>query len=345
MKNYSSSRQLAKALLLPIVALQLAWSAPAIADKTAQYSQPDIRYVDRSKGERNRAVPVSQADHYSTNHTERQAGSPMLWRIEHPDTNNGIRSSYIYGTIHIDDEKVMAIPDSVVRRLTAADTLMLELELNAGGSVNILRKMLFTDGRNLKQVIGEAEFNEVALALTESGNQLPGDILSVLKPWAAMLLLIRPENNSGTFLDKKLANIARTSGIRIEGLETIDEQLSIFDDLTLTDQVNLLRSTMSTLTEKNQAYRELLAAYLSGDLEKLVQVSTDQEPKDRKLAELIKTRLIYDRNQKMFDRLQQRLQAGNTFIAIGTLHLPGELGLLEKLRLAGYRLTRVGLHE
>ncbi|NOY17212.1 MAG: TraB/GumN family protein [Gammaproteobacteria bacterium] len=345
MKNYFPSQQLTKSLLLPIVALQLAWSAPAIAYKTAQYSQPDIRYIDRSKGERNRPFSVSRPAQHSNPLAEQQAGSPMLWRIEQPGTNNGILSSYIFGTIHIDNEKVMAIPDNVVRRLAAANTLMLELELNASGSVNILRKMLFTDGRNLEQVIGETEFKAVTLALSQSGNQLPGDILSVLKPWAAMLLLIRPENKSGTFLDKKLADIARNSGIRIEGLETIDEQLSVFDDLLLTDQVNLLRSTMSTLPEKNQAYRDLLDAYLSGNLEKLIQVSTDQEPKDKKLARLIKTRLIYDRNQKMFDRMQQRLQAGNTFVAIGALHLPGELGLLNKLKQAGYRLSRIGRNE
>ncbi len=342
MKISFSSRLLAKTLLLPVVALQLAWSFPAIAYKTAQYSQSDIHYIDRSKGERNRTFLVSQPDHDSDYLASQQAGSPMLWRIEYPDTNSDIRSSYIFGTIHIDDAKVMAIPDSVLRRLAASDTLMLELELNASGSVNILRKMLFTDGRNLKQVIGETEFQKVTLALAESGNQLPGDILSVLKPWAAMLLLIRPENNSGTFLDKKLADSARNTGIRIEGLETIDEQLSVFDDLLLADQVNLLRSTMNTLTEKDQAYSDLLDAYLSGDLEELIRVSATQEPEDKKLAELIKTRLIYDRNQKMFDRLQGRLQAGNTFIAIGALHLPGELGLLNKLSQAGYRLVRIG---
>ncbi len=345
MKISFTSRQLTKALLLPIVVLQLVCSAPAIAYKTAQYTQPETHYIDRSKGERNRARPVSQPDYYTNKHIGLQAGSPMLWRIEHPDSGSGVLSSYIFGTIHIDDEKVMAIPDSVLRRLAAADTLMLELELNDGGSVNILRKMLFTDGRSLEQVIGETEFKEVTLALAESGNHLPGDILSVLKPWAAMLLLIRPENKSGTFLDKKLANIARNAGIRIEGLETIDEQLSIFDDLMLNDQVNLLRSTMSTLSEKNQAYRDLLDAYSSGDLEKLIQVSAAQEPEDKKLAKLIKTRLIYDRNQKMFDRLQYRLQTGNAFIAVGTLHLPGELGLLNKLRQAGYRLVRIGLGD
>jgi uncharacterized protein YbaP (TraB family) len=345
MKISFSYQQLAKTLLLPIMAAQLAWSTPAIAYKTAQYSQPDIRYIDRSKGEWNRPVPVSRPLHRSTKQSDQQTANPMLWRIEHPDANSGILSSYIFGTIHLDDEKVMDIPDSVIRRLASANTLMLELELNASGSVNILRKMLFTDGRNLKQVIGEEEFKEVSTALAESGNQLPDDILSVLKPWAAMLLLIRPENKSGTFLDKKLADIARNVRINIEGLETIDEQLSVFDDLVITDQVKLLRSTMSTLEEKNQAYKDLLDAYLSGDLEKLVQVSIEQEPKDKKLAELIKTRLIYDRNTIMYDRLQQRLQMGSAFIAVGALHLPGELGLLEKLRQSGYRLSRVGVNE
>ncbi|MEA1889785.1 MAG: TraB/GumN family protein [Pseudomonadota bacterium] len=342
MKISFPSQLLAKALLLPIMSLLLVCSAPVIAYNTAQYTQPETHYIDRSKGERNRARPVSQPDYFTNKQIGLQAGSPMLWRIEYPDSSRGILSSYILGTIHIDDEKVMAIPDNVLRRLNSADTLILELELNDGGSVNLLRKMLFTDGKNLKQVIGEEEFNKVTLALAESGNNLPGDILSVLKPWAAMLLLIRPENDSGTFLDKKLANIASDAGIRIEGLETIDEQLSIFDDLMLTDQVNLLRSTMSTLSEKKQAYRDLLDAYLNGNIEELAQVSAAQEPEDKKLADLIKTRLIYDRNQKMFDRLQYRLQAGNTFIAVGALHLPGELGLLNKLRQTGYRLVRIG---
>ena len=43
----------------------------------------------------------------------------------------------------------------------------------------------------------------------------------------------------------------------------------------------------------------------------------------------------------MFNRMQNYLQAGNTFVAVGALHLPGELGLLNKLRMAGYTVTRV----
>jgi uncharacterized protein YbaP (TraB family) len=249
---------------------------------------------------------------------------------------------------------------------------MLELELNDGGSVDMLRKMLFTDGRNLTQVIGEQSFKDVSEALIESGNRLPIDVLTLLKPWAAMLLLIRPENKSGTFLDKKIAQLARNAGVTVQGLETVNEQLSVFDDIEIDDQVSLLHSAMDTLDneqlsvfddieiddqvsllhsamdtldEKDQAYQQMLDAYLSGDLAELVKVSNSQLPKDQQLANMINTKLITERNQLMFDRMQNHLLTGNTFIAIGALHLAGEQGLLEKLRTAGYRLTRLGLYE
>jgi uncharacterized protein YbaP (TraB family) len=319
--------------------INLACTIPALAYQTSNKTQSEIRYVDRSKGERNKAFPVHLAD--STPIAEEQTGSALLWRIEHPDIYNGIRSSYIYGTIHLDDTRVMDIPDSVLKRLGVADTLMLELELNANGSIDLLRKMLFTDGRKLTQIIGEATYNEVKKALVESGNHLPGDVMTVLKPWAAMLLLIRPENKSGTFLDKKLADLARKSGIRVQGLETFNEQLSVFDDIAIDDQVSLLHSTIDSLEEKDLAYQQMLNAYLSGDLEKLVAIANSQQPGDKRLAKLINTKLIYERNQRMFNRMQNHLQAGNTFVAVGALHLPGEMGLLNKLRMAGYTVTRI----
>ena len=344
MKNSFSTPQPVKILLF--FALSLLLAAPAIATQAVYSAQAETRYIDRSKGERNKAYPVRE---YKTADSQTQSGNtdgPLLWRIEHPNTVAGdIRSSYIFGTIHIDDKRVMAIPGSITRRLSSVDTLMLELELNANGSVDILRKMLFTDGRSLPQVIGEEPFNRVTEALLDTGNQLSIEVLSVLKPWAAMLLLIRPVNNSGTFLDKKLATLARNAKVRVQGLETVDEQLSVFDDIPIADQIGLLNSALESLAEKDQAYQQLIDAYLSGNLENLVQVSASQQPKDDRLARLIRQKLISERNQKMFERMQMRLQAGNTFIAVGALHLPGEQGLLQQLQQAGYRLTRIAETE
>ena len=330
---------------LIIIALFLTVFAPVSANETGWSPQAEIRYIDRSKGEVNRAYPVSQPPASSQFTQRQQSDGLLLWRIEHIDRNSSARSNYIFGTIHIDDARVMSLPDSILQRLLVADTLMLELELSPNGSVDVLRKMLFTDGRNLTQVIGESAFNEVNQALINTGNDIPDDILTFLKPWAAMLLLIKPENNTGTFLDKQLADMARNSGIKVQGLETVNEQLSVFDEIAIEDQISLLYSAMSTLTDKDISYRKLLDAYLSGDMEEIVSIANSQQPKDKRLASLLNDKLIISRNQKMFDRMQEQLQAGNTFIAVGALHLPGEQGLLNKLSQAGYRLIRIDRNE
>ena len=51
--------------------------------------------------------------------------------------------------------------------------------------------------------------------------------------------------------------------------------------------------------------------------------------------------LLVERNLRMVGRMQPLLAAGNTFVAVGALHLYGEQGILNLLRRAGYRVSRI----
>ena len=51
--------------------------------------------------------------------------------------------------------------------------------------------------------------------------------------------------------------------------------------------------------------------------------------------------LLDRRNLRMADRMEERLQEGGAFVAVGALHLPGEKGILSLLNSKGYRLTRL----
>ncbi|HBE93320.1 MAG TPA: hypothetical protein DDW55_12685 [Gammaproteobacteria bacterium] len=272
----------------------------------------------------------------STNNEAPRTGRPLIWKIDSP----GTASNYIMGTIHLDDERIMDLSDTVLTRLRSADRLMLELDLDQRTSLDIMRKMIFTDGRTLQQVIGEDLFSDLSEHIRHQSG-LPSSMLSVLKPWAAMVILLRPDNDSGTFLDKQLSKIARNDSIPVIGLETVDEQLSAFDRIALDDQALLLRSTIDELDDKDSVYRQLLDAYIEGDLDRIVQVSAESEPKDERLAALFKESLILRRNKHMYQRMLPSLQQGNTFVAIGALHLPGEQGLLAMLKRQGYTLTRL----
>lgn len=331
-----------------------------------------IRYVDKRNGESNRPqhldridIPTSDSSHtiiqpgykpylseiqntapdrsssrittINTGHSDYSRRSrPLLWKIDAP----GGSSNYIMGTIHLDDERILDLPDTVLSRLRSADRLMLELKLDQRTSLDIMRRMVFTDGRTLPQVIGDDLYSDVSERITLQGS-LPANMLSVLKPWAAMVILLRPDNNSGTFLDKHLGQIARGDGIPVLGLETVDEQLSAFDSITLDDQALLLESTLKDIDDKDTVYRQLLDAYIEGDMDAIVAISDASQPEDKRLSELFEENLIKRRNRDMFERMQPQLQLGNTFVAVGALHLPGEHGLLAMLRQQGYSLTRL----
>ena len=359
-----------------LMSLPVLLTNPANELHAADLSYPpagsSLRYVDKRNGENNRPIHIDRLDirPQETPHTiiqpgykpyrsteattaavqhaprvevfsERSSnaapnGRPLLWKIDAP----GSASNYIMGTIHLDDERILELPDTVLSRLRSADQLMLELKLDQRTSLDIMRRMIFTDGRTLSQVIGEDLYTDVSEHLSAS-NGIPVNMLSVLKPWAAMVILLRPENSSGTFLDKHLGQIARNDGIPVLGLETVDEQLAAFDDIALDDQALLLQSTIDDIGEKEIVYRQLLDAYIAGDMESIVAISNATQPGDPRLAGLFQENLIDRRNRRMYQRMQPLLGQGNTFIAVGALHLPGENGLLSMLKQQGYTLTRL----
>ena len=51
--------------------------------------------------------------------------------------------------------------------------------------------------------------------------------------------------------------------------------------------------------------------------------------------------ILYDRNERMLERIIAYLDNGSTFIAVGALHLAGEKGLLHMLKNKNYKITRI----
>ena len=52
-------------------------------------------------------------------------------------------------------------------------------------------------------------------------------------------------------------------------------------------------------------------------------------------------RLIFQRNEKMVQRMKPLLEKIDAFIAVGAMHLPGEKGVLALLEKQGYEVTAI----
>ncbi len=267
----------------------------------------------------------------------------LLWRLDPPD---GGRASYLLGTMHIADPRVLDIPDAVSQALAASDTAVFEVIDSAAEQQAVAAMMFYSDGRNLEEELGAELWQQtVAVARTYG---LTSPLVRRYKPWGLLVLLSVPVEQmrammaSGVVLDTLLQEEATRAGKDLRGLETAAEQIQVFDDLPEEDQIALLRSLVESKEENDLAFELMLRFYLERDLAGILSVSDAlEDSQEAALVARFMERLKTRRDANMFARLQPMLADGGLFIAVGALHLTGEAGLLERFAGAGYTVTAI----
>ena len=262
--------------------------------------------------------------------------SGLLWRVERA----GVTSSYLYGTMHSDDPSVVKLPKPVQRAFDQAQSVTLEVVLDPGSLLTMTSALLMTDGNTLESLIGPRLYERTVAVMRTRG--MPEMLVANMKPWAVAVILMTPPGNNGLVLDHVLYQSAVAAGKKVHGLETVAEQMGLFDDLSHKDQIALLEDTLDNLDIVGQMFDKLLAAYLDRDLKRLLELNeASMRDSDPLLAETFNRKVIVERNHRMAERMQSRLREGQQFIAVGALHLAGEEGLLKLLSERGYRLSRI----
>lgn len=260
----------------------------------------------------------------------------LLWRIEAPSA----KPSYLFGTIHSEDPRVIRLAPPVQRAFERAARVTLEVTLDAATLVRLTSAMLMADGRELRGVIGAPLYRRTLKVMADYG--MPEKMVSRMKPWAVATTLMVPRSQTGLMLDALLYRRALGAGKPVDGLETAEEQIAVFDGMEEALQVTLLKDTLDNLPAIDRLNRDLLEAYLRRDLKQMMVLNErSMRMGDRELASSLQRRAIVERNQRMIQRMESRLRQGNAFIAVGALHLPGPQGLLALLRQKGYRVSVV----
>lgn len=267
-------------------------------------------------------------------HAAAQTG--VLWQVQHPEG----AVSHLFGTIHSEDSRVLNLPPKVREAMDSARSLTLEAVLDQAAMLKMSRAMFLPKDYSLRHLLGPDLFREVETLLRDYG--IPAHLVDTMKPWAIVLTLSSPRAERGTFLDMELYNRARERGKPVHGLESIDEQIAYFDDMPLEDQIRLLEDSVEHYDRLSEMHEALIGAWLERDLGRLERLNdfylAQSEPA---VSELFNRRFIVDRNRLMVERMEEQLEDGGAFIAVGVLHLPGEKGLLRLLENRGYEVDAV----
>jgi len=270
-------------------------------------------------------------------------GKGLLWQIHTPPPQADlVTPSYIFGTIHSEDSRVLQLPLAVQEALAQSKNFCMELLPDMTSTATLTQSMMYTNGQNLQTVIGQPLFDQLAPLMGKRG--VPSQALMFLKPWAVYMTLSMPQAKTGVFLDLLLYETAKKQGKPVCGLETAEEQVQVFENTAIDDQILLLRQLVKNPQAVAEQIARMIPLYLDRDLAELVAISTEQElatEREKRSVEAFLKRLVDERNLKMVERMTSRLGEGSAFIAVGALHLPGQQGILQALTDRGYTVSVV----
>ncbi len=288
-------------------------------------------------------------------------GRGLLWKIE----RTGLPASYLFGTMHMSDERLTTLPGPVADALDGTHSVVLELAETADEGqmakavVRNLGLLAYSGGRSIEGVLSRDELTLLKRVLKKYGMAYAST--RILKPWFIMLSLSLPlcevERQKRGFraLDARIALAAKKGGAKIIGLETVKEQFSVFANLPEKTQKIFLLSTLRqshSLDDQIETMKLLylqrrpaalweLALYLSRKDTRENTHSNARKTQERTALKKFESELVIKRNKIMHKRALPHLTKGGAFIAIGAAHLPGETGLVNLLQKSGYRLSRV----
>ena len=260
----------------------------------------------------------------------------LFWRI----VKAGTRPSYLLGTLHVADPRVTRLRPAVEAAFERADTFAMEAVLDGNALMTLGSAMLLPEAQDLESLVGSRLFARAVEALTEYG--LSEAVIRRFKPWAVMALLGSPKPSGGPILDMALYQRALARGIEVQGLESVQEQVAVFEALSLKDQRALLSLTIEHLETLPSLFEQLIEAYATDDLSAIAAFArTYQDRADLAAFNRFMFQLNDERNQRMAQRLEPILKEGNVFVAVGALHLAGPRGVIQLLRNRGYGVEPV----
>lgn len=263
----------------------------------------------------------------------------LLWKIE----KSGAPPSHLYGTMHVADPRVVHLAEPVEKAFKSSERFAMEMLLNFHATGVVASGTFFNDGRTLKSIMRSDDYQRMSRLLHET-MYLTENTYNHMRPWAILMLLMMPDQShlaDQTALDMVLYRSAAIRKMPLLGLETPEEQLAIFESLTVEDQLWMLNKSVETYGRISSQMPDMLDAYLDRDLARLVKLQNDSMYDDSEVDDRFMYQLLDKRNLRMVERMQNYLQQGKAFIAIGALHLPGEKGVLHLLEQQGYSVTPV----
>lgn len=265
-----------------------------------------------------------------------EVSSSLLWEVKGKKVKS---PSYIFGTMHLIPKEQFLFPESLQVKVANSDLLIMEI----GGiseKLSAVQFMMLKEG-NLFDYFSEEQsdslFNYFETELGQTKESVKARY-GKMKPMVLLQLLTQNAfGESPASYEMSLEGIARKNSIKIEGLETIEQQIGFFDTMTMEEQVEMVMSALRNSDNSMEETQQLITLYLKQNVDSLALLISDSDMG----ADSFQDQFLTNRNVDWVPKIKSYIKKNRCFIAVGAGHLGGEKGIIQLLREEGYTVEPV----
>lgn len=266
-------------------------------------------------------------------------GSILKAQLLYQISGNGLsKPSYLYGTIHMLPKEQFRLSNSLKRAFESCDVLAMELDLNMSATekISLAQQVLLPESKTLKDFMEAQDYLKLKIYCLDTlkWSESKFERSSKLKPMFFSSILFQESMTQMASYEMEFNKMAKKKHKHIMGLETVEYQLSLFDQLPMSIQIEMLKTDLQNNLSN---FDTLLNAYLNEDIQQLDSLMNEESSEYPEFNEI----LLYNRNKSWIGIMADQMQKESTFFAVGAGHLAGPQGVVALLRQQGFKVTAI----
>jgi len=251
---------------------------------------------------------------------------------------------YLLGSIHVLRLSDYPLAPAVLEAYGNAKSVLMEVNMEELSSAQVQAEMLASaslpDGKTLLDVLGQQRYGRAAALAHEVGVEL--SLFDQFAPWFAAEAIsqlqlaqlgFQPESGVEMYFMER----ARSDGKTVAGLETVHDQISIFEDMPLDTQAEYLASSLEQAHDLPHEVDSMVRAWQQGDTQWFANQLLSEFKQDSRLYQSV----LGARNRKWLPKIEALLNDDKNYLVIvGTGHLVGAGSVIELLKKDGIGATQ-----
>jgi uncharacterized protein len=251
---------------------------------------------------------------------------------------------YLLGSIHVLRLSDYPLAPALLEAYGSAKSVFMEVDLQEMSSPQVQAEMVTSavlpEGKSLPEILGTERYGRAGTLAHDVGVEL--STFDQFAPWFAAEAIsqlqltqlgFQPESGVEMYFLER----AHTDGKSVAGLETVHDQLALFENMPMDTQAEYLVSSLEQAHDLPSVVDSMVRAWQRGDTQWFVNQLRSDLGKDPNLYQSV----LVARNRKWVPKIEALLNDDKNYLVIvGTGHLVGPGSVVELLKKDGIGATQ-----